>query len=88
MKIGWDEPKRRANVAKHGLDFSGLTLDFFEGALVIGARRPRWKAIGLLDDQLVVAVFALLGSEAVAIVSLRRASRMERRFFDERKARR
>jgi uncharacterized protein (DUF4415 family) len=47
MKIVRDEPKRVANLAKHGRDFSDLALDFLEGALVIGARQPLWKAIGM-----------------------------------------
>lgn len=29
MKIVWDEPKRKANFAKHGLDFATLTEAFF-----------------------------------------------------------
>ena len=29
MKIVWDEPKRLANLEKHGLDFADLTEVFF-----------------------------------------------------------
>jgi uncharacterized DUF497 family protein len=29
--VGWDEPKRLANLDKHGLDFEQLTQDFFCG---------------------------------------------------------
>jgi uncharacterized DUF497 family protein len=38
MKIVWDQPKRLANIAKHGLDFATLTEDFFAEALVISAK--------------------------------------------------
>ena len=34
MVIVWDEPKRLANIDKHGLDFSDLSLAFFERALI------------------------------------------------------
>jgi uncharacterized protein len=46
MKIFWDQPKRVANIAKHGLDFSALTEDFFADALVISAKSGRYLAIG------------------------------------------
>lgn len=28
MKLVWDEPKRIANIEKHGLDFADLTFEF------------------------------------------------------------
>lgn len=80
MRITWDEPKRRMNLAKHGLDFADLTLDFFLGAAVEPARDGRLLAIGELDGRRVVAVvFRPLGSEALAVISMRRASASERK---------
>jgi uncharacterized DUF497 family protein len=35
MKIVWDEPKRLANLDKHGLDFADLNETFFDTALVL-----------------------------------------------------
>jgi uncharacterized DUF497 family protein len=35
MKIIWDEPKRLANLDKHGLDFADLNETFFDNALVV-----------------------------------------------------
>jgi uncharacterized DUF497 family protein len=79
MRIVWDERKRAANLEKHGLDFAALTLDFFETALVGPARESRFVAIGELDGVAVVAVvFRPLGSEAISVISMRRASRAER----------
>ena len=86
MNITWDEAKRLANIDKHGMDFSDLTLEFFETSLVIPARTPRFKAVGMLNGRSLVVVFAPLGTEAVAIVSMRAASRNERALFDDRKA--
>ncbi len=34
MRIVWDEPKRLMNIAKHGLDFASLTLEFFGAASI------------------------------------------------------
>lgn len=77
--ITWDEPKRQANIAKHGLDFSDLTSAFFLSAFVRPAREGRSLAIGELDGEVVIAVvFRPLGSEAVSVISMRRASRKER----------
>jgi uncharacterized DUF497 family protein len=33
MEIVWDEPKRIANIEKHGLDFADLTFEFFLSSL-------------------------------------------------------
>ncbi|MGD9924445.1 MAG: hypothetical protein AB7V13_23825 [Pseudorhodoplanes sp.] len=46
MKIVWDEPKRLANLDKHGLDFTDLTERFFENALFLPSRDQRWRGIG------------------------------------------
>ncbi len=77
--IVWDEPKRLANLAKHGLDFADLTLEFFETARVLDARQGRFLAIGEFDGSLIVAVvYRPLGSEALSVISMRRASKTER----------
>ena len=84
MIIAWDEPKRPANLAKHGLDFADLTLESFEASFVLAARSPRFRAIGLLGDEaVVVVIFAPLGSEAISIVSMRSASKTERKLFHD-----
>ena len=46
MKILWDEPKREANLAKHGLDFADLNEFFFDNALVLPSYNKRWRGIG------------------------------------------
>lgn len=79
MKVVWDERKRRANIAKHGLDFAGLTEDWFLVAAIEPARGERWKAIGEFEGRLViVVVFRPLGSEAISVISMRPARRDER----------
>ncbi len=78
MKITYDEPKRQANIAKHGFDFADLTLDFFISATVVPAKDGRYAAIGTLADGTVTPIFATLAPEAIAVSSMRRASKKER----------
>jgi len=82
MKIVWDEPKRLANLDKHGLDFAQVNAEFFADAMVVPAKEGRYKAIGRLADGTVVIIFALLGSEAISIISMRAASQRERRLIE------
>lgn len=77
MIIVWDEPKRLANIDKHGIDFADIDEEFFLSAIVRPAQDGRYTAIGEIDGVIVV-IFAVLGSEGVSIVSARPASRRER----------
>lgn len=79
MEIVWDEPKRQTNIAKHGMDFVALTVEFFEEALIQTAKQDRFLAIGKLNGETIIAVvFRPLGSEALSVISMRRANRNER----------
>ena len=89
MKATWDEPKRRANLLKHGLDFADFDEAFdAETALFLPARpsgngRTRYILIGDWNGMLVVVVIVSpLGTEALDIVSLRPASPRERNAYD------
>ncbi|MCW2286385.1 uncharacterized DUF497 family protein [Rhodoblastus acidophilus] len=79
MVITWDERKRLANLAKHGLDFSDLTPEFFQSSIVFPAKAGRHLAIGRMGNVYFAAVvFVPLGSEAISVVSMRPASKKER----------
>jgi uncharacterized protein len=88
VTIVWDEPKRLSNLVKHGLDFASIEPSFdFERAIVLPAKpgksgRPRLKIIGEMNGDLVVLVASPLGAEALAIVSLRPASKQERKLHE------
>jgi uncharacterized DUF497 family protein len=90
MKIVWDEPKRRQNVQDHGLDFQ-QTVDFDWAQAVVRSTYPsstgrlRFVAVGLLHGDLFAVVFSPLGREAISVVSFRRASRRERRMYEQEK---
>jgi hypothetical protein len=88
MKIVWDEPKRQANIATHGLDLADAESFDWETAIVVPGHkaksgRPRFRAIGVLGDELVTLVFSPLGAEAISVISLRPASRAERKLHDK-----
>ncbi|THF59536.1 BrnT family toxin [Ollibium composti] len=84
MEIVWDERKRQRNIAKHGLDFADLSLDFLMTARVLPAMHDRLSAIGEFQGRLIIAVvFRPLGTEALAVISMRPASRKERRQIDD-----
>jgi uncharacterized protein len=79
MKVVWDERKRHQNIAKHGLDFASLTSEFFENARIEDAKSGRFLAVGEFGGVTIIAVvFRPLGSEALSIISMRRASKAER----------
>jgi len=85
MRIIWDEPKRLANVLKHGFDFADLDQAYFDNSVVRPARPPRWFAFGRFDEKIIAVVFSPLGREAVAIVSMRPANAGERSEYDQAK---
>ena len=59
MRILWDEPKRLANLAKHGLDFGDLDESFFGNSLVVSTKNRRWMAIGVSSSGIIVVVFVV-----------------------------
>ncbi len=80
MKIIWDEPKRAANLDKHGVDFADIDEGFFAFAIVRPAKHGRYSAIGHIAG-IVTVIFAIVGTEAVSIISARPASSKERKML-------
>jgi uncharacterized protein len=79
MRIVWDEPKRPANIARHGM---GLDQAFFEGSVIVPAKSGRLIAVGRHHSGIILVVFVALGTEGLSVVSMRPASRKERRLID------
>lgn len=82
----WDEVKRRANLAKHRLDFRDADLVFSEPYLKLPARpagdEVRHRAIGHVGESLVAVIYTERG-EALRIISMRKARNDERRLFHQ-----
>jgi uncharacterized protein len=84
--ITWDEAKRQANIAKHGLDFVGCEAIFDYPVISLEDTRDaygeqRINLLGWLDGRVVNMTYTERG-ETLRVISLRRANRHEtRRYF-------
>lgn len=83
--ITWDEPKRRINLAKHGLDFFGAEA-IFDGPMftIEDAREDygeqRLKTLGVLNGRVVVLVWTER-EEGPHLISLRYGDKRETQDF-------
>ena len=81
----WDEPKRQANLRKHGLDFAGCDAVFDHPVVTIEDRRAaygeqRIQLLGWLDGGVVHLTYTERG-ETLHAISLREATRNEARAY-------
>ena len=91
MEFEWDARKARTNAAKHGVMFETAITAFDDPFALVApdaahstATEPRWWLIGEADTGVVVVVFTVRQPNDVRrIISARRASREERRRYDE-----
>ncbi len=83
MLFEWDESKRRANLAKHLIDFQDAR-QIFDGPVFEKAQRRRGEdrvlTIGLMQDVEIVVVYVMRGKYR-RIISARRAHRDERQAY-------
>ena len=81
----WDESKRQANLAKHGVDFADMDAFEWDTALIDLDEyhaEPRWIATGFIGAVLYFVVFTER-SDNIRIISLRKATRREVRNYVE-----
>jgi len=76
MELEWNEFKRRANLAKHGLDFADAPKLDWDNATFVEDRRktysePRYWAFAMLGARLHLVAFCLRGTK-VRIISFAR----------------
>ncbi|MEE8587418.1 MAG: BrnT family toxin [Acidobacteriota bacterium] len=88
MRFEWDRRKNRANIRKHGIDFTDAQ-EIFEGPMLTSPDdredyvEDRWAAIGLLRSRIVVAVFTEPEPDLIRIISIRKALRHERKQLEK-----
>lgn len=88
--IIYDESKREANLTKHGLDLADATL-VYNAPNKMTLESPRDDEPGRMDIALVEVIGVVLAlvyverGETVRAISLRRASKAERRFYENTK---
>jgi hypothetical protein len=87
VKITWDDSKRMANIAKHGLDFvesgkvfAGPTFTIPDSRFDYG--EERFVTIGLMGADVVVIVHTETENE-IRVISMRKGTANEQKIFFE-----
>jgi uncharacterized DUF497 family protein len=86
--FAWDEKKRLSNLEKHGLDFVDASLVYDSPVKITVESRQRDEdrlmdmAMVKLAESVLVLVYTMRG-EDIRVISFRRASRVERRFYEQ-----
>jgi uncharacterized DUF497 family protein len=89
LKFEWDENKNASNIRKHKIDFNDIS-ELFQRQMLIDYddgrdyNEERWIGIGLLRNVAVAVVFTERGKNTIRIISARKATKEERRQYDER----
>ena len=81
MIFEWDEDKRHANIAKHGIDFADLEPLFYGDTVMILDDRfdygeTRYVTLGLFNG-IVIVVTHTETDERIRFISARKATRYE-----------
>jgi uncharacterized protein len=85
MPFEWDEAKRAANLAKHGLDLA-RGIDLFDGRPTVTyasprGSEPRFVTVGDVGVAVLVVVVWTERGDTIRLISLRRARHEERRQY-------
>ena len=89
LSFEWDENKARANLAKHGVSFEEATTVFGDPrSLSIpdpahSEAEERWIVLGQSHTRKMLVVVHTERSDNLRIISARRASRRERKTYEE-----
>lgn len=86
-ELSWDENKRLKTLRDRGLDFADMARFDWDNALTLedsysDQSETRFVSIGWMSDRLVVAVWCWRDS-ATRIISLRKATKRERKRYEE-----
>ncbi len=85
MRFDWDTKKRKANIKKHGIDFSELRKVFEKPMLTRIDNREdygetRWISLGDLNGKIVILVYTETENN-VRLISARRATKNEENIY-------
>ena len=91
--FSWDDSKSASNLAKHGVSFEAAKLVFDDPLHVIRQNRvengeQRWQTIGQVADCVLLLVAYTWfddeeGTEHIRIISARRATKVERKVYEQ-----
>ena len=89
MRFEWDPEKAAENLANHGLSFEEAATVFGDplGRIVDDPRHstdePRYVLLGHSERQQLLAVMFTERAKAIRLISARKATRRERREYEE-----
>ena len=90
MEFSWDENKNESNLIKHGLSFETAKLVFEDPFHLSRIERVvegevRWQTIGMVEHVLLILVAHTVSEDedSIRLISARRASKKERRFYEQ-----
>jgi uncharacterized DUF497 family protein len=89
LRFEWDPEKAAGNLAKHGVSFEEAATVFGDplGRIVDDPRHstdePRYVLLGHSERQHLLAVMFIERAEAIRLISARKATRRERREYEE-----
>ena len=88
MGYEWDENKRLANIARRELDFADAWQIFDAPMLIDIDNREdygetRFIGFGFLKNFVVAIIFTEQDEETIRVISLRKALKYEREYFEE-----
>jgi uncharacterized DUF497 family protein len=84
-KFEWDDNKQKINIEKHGIDFVDAVAIFsdinrIEKTIMHESGEERYITIGVVNDVVLLVVYTLRG-ESIRLISARRASKNERKYY-------
>ena len=88
VRFEWDEAKRKANVAKHGIDFIDVP-EMFGSLMLVGTdSRKEYGEIrkigfGFIRGRLMVVAFTEREPNSIRIISVRKANTREEAYYQE-----
>lgn len=88
VRFEWDEAKRKANIAKHGIDFLDVP-EMFTSLMLVGTDtrkdygETRKIGFGFIRGRLVVVAFTEREPTLIRIISARKANTREKTCYQE-----
>ena len=91
MIFEWDPAKAASNIQKHGIEFDDAAFVFQDPFLLESSQyvegEERWEILGMVDDHLLTVIVQYKssndGEQIVRLISARRATRHERKYYHE-----
>lgn len=88
VRFEWDEAKRKANIAKHDIDFSDVP-EMFTSLMLVGPDtrkdygESRKIGFGFIRGRLMAVVFTQRDPATIRIISARKANTREETYYHE-----